>query len=389
MTIDPNSLLIFKIRAVEPTTTAKEAAHVEQLQANEKKLPVLEKPKLLGIFKPIMSKEPAVITAKQQAQQAAKQPVKNMQAAQNQQQIQMAAKNIQKGQQHANAAIKPKIDMNVIGMEIFSTRQEKSEAQQPKRTYAKQKSSAQKEKSGTTIGVYSDKIEYITKSGGFSHNNQLNREVAKEYNCVWHPWRKAYAICSYCHRTFCYEDTIEFNRNYYCLEDIDGISTKYEQKASSKNGITGTAAAVLLMIAFIVYFYFANVQVLYILQYINKVSLIYFIGHVNYSYLLALIESILLLMGFSDAILLLIQSKAGFFTGVFICLASITLFSFQLINTTTIYLGIVDAIIFAAFVLLLYSRSVSTAIRWEDQQLQSPTATAEENLIKWPSAGRF
>ncbi|EQD58270.1 hypothetical protein B2A_04436, partial [mine drainage metagenome] len=66
-----------------------------------------------------------------------------------------------------------------------------------------------------TESLMGDKEKRITKG------EREEREAAEGMYCVWHPWRSAYAICHYCHRPFCFEDLVESNGNYYCLEDID------------------------------------------------------------------------------------------------------------------------------------------------------------------------
>ncbi|MEM3841665.1 MAG: hypothetical protein QXN59_03165, partial [Candidatus Micrarchaeaceae archaeon] len=33
-----------------------------------------------------------------------------------------------------------------------------------------------------------------------------SRSDKKNEMCIWHPWRKAFDICAYCDRPFCFED---------------------------------------------------------------------------------------------------------------------------------------------------------------------------------------
>ncbi|MEM0154774.1 MAG: hypothetical protein QW814_02990, partial [Methanothrix sp.] len=56
------------------------------------------------------------------------------------------------------------------------------------------------------------------KKKGKSRSEEESEEAAEGLSCVWHPWRPAYAICNYCHRPFCFEDIVEQNGHYYCLE---------------------------------------------------------------------------------------------------------------------------------------------------------------------------
>lgn len=213
---------------------------------------------------------------------------------------------------------------------------------------------------------------------------QHSRDAAKGKTCAWHPWREAYATCRYCNRYFCFQDIIEFNRDYYCLEDIDSISPKYAESPSSRSSNLRLASGLLLMVSFFVFFYFANAQILFILQYIHKVTLPFFLENINYSYALALMGGIFSALAFVSALLLFIHSPKGFYIGVFVCLGAVALFSYQYTNTATPYLGVVAALIFAAFAALIYSRAGYVA-----EEVKSPLVALGKSPITWSNEGKF
>ncbi len=213
---------------------------------------------------------------------------------------------------------------------------------------------------------------------------QQSREAAKGKTCAWHPWREAYATCGYCNRYFCFQDIVEFNRNYYCLDDIDNVSSKFAETAASKGNNLGLASGVFLMISFLVFFYYANAQIIYILQYMHNVGISFFLAHIDYTYVLALLEGAFAALALVSALLLFVRSPKGFYIGVFACLGAVALFSYQYTGTATLYLGIVDILMFGAFAMLLYSRT-----SYIPEEVKSPIASLGRNTVNWPNVGQF
>lgn len=79
------------------------------------------------------------------------------------------------------------------------------------------------------------------------------KNIASHLSCELHPWRKAYAICDYCKRAFCYEDIVEHGNAYYCLDDIDKVSAEVRTEEVTKYGALGFVASGLFMLVFLIF----------------------------------------------------------------------------------------------------------------------------------------
>jgi hypothetical protein len=213
---------------------------------------------------------------------------------------------------------------------------------------------------------------------------QQSQENALNMVCVWHPWRSAYATCTLCGRPFCFPDIVELNRKYYCLEDIDNAMMK-EEGVPAPNYNLMLISGILLMFSFLVFFYFSNSQILYILTYLHRTGLPSFLAKINYSYAIALIESLFMVLCLIAGLSLFVRSKNGFYLSLFMCLASVVLFSYQYVSTGTLYLGAIAVLCFVSFGALLFSNA----------RVQAPSETKDQvpslstDQINWPNAGRF
>ena len=237
-----------------------------------------------------------------------------------------------------------------------------------------------------TVNVYENN-EYISKKVATQGRAQQSREAARGRNCVWHPWREAFAICTYCHRPFCFEDTMEYGNQYYCLEDIDYASSTYKEKLASTGNTIGIISGILLMLGFLAFFYFSNGQVIYVVSYLYKVGLSYFFTHISYSYIFALVDSALMIVAFVAALLAFTQSNKAFMLGVLVCLSSVAIFSYQYISTFTTYLIVLDTLMLLGFITLLISRTATGEFR--DNRLVSERRHTNSNMTRWPNVGRF
>jgi hypothetical protein len=238
-----------------------------------------------------------------------------------------------------------------------------------------------------TVNVYANN-EYVSKKVEASGKAQQSREAARGRNCVWHPWREAFAVCTYCHRPFCFEDTMEYGNEYYCLEDIDYASSTYKEKLAARGNTIGVASGVLLLLGFLAFFYFSNGQVIYVAGYLYKVGLPYFLGHINYSYTFALIDSIIMVLGFVTAILVFTQHDNAFILGMLVCLSSVAIFSYQYISTFTTYFILLDTLMLFGFITLLISRTSTGEVR-ESAKLISSSRAQENRMVRWPNVGKF
>lgn len=195
------------------------------------------------------------------------------------------------------------------------------------------------------------KLAKARKKGG-----KEELEGAKGKYCEWHPWRSAYAVCDYCHRPFCYEDTVEYGRRYYCLEDIDKVSETYNEEMYAEYNSISFVAAGLFMLAFVVFVYFASGQIAYIISYGRMIGLPAFLANINYSYGSALLGLALMLLGLMTSVLIFTQSAKGFVVGLLAGLADTVLFSYQFLNSGTLYMALLSAMALSALLLLAYSK---------------------------------
>ncbi|MDE1869260.1 MAG: hypothetical protein KGH60_04850 [Candidatus Micrarchaeota archaeon] len=206
--------------------------------------------------------------------------------------------------------------------------------------------------------------------------------AAKNQFCAWHPWRPAYAVCSYCHRPFCYEDTTEYNGALYCLEDIDKVSAGIVEKTGLEYNNISIVASTLMFVTFLAFMYFANAQLGYIVGFANSVGFIRFVSGLTLSYGLALLGAITTFFTIIAAILILAQSRKGYYIGLGAGFVNVALFSYQYLNTSTLYLLVISILAFASLVTLAYSRSA-----FEEKEI--PYLETKQYGVEWPNAGRF
>lgn len=399
MAIDPDSLLIFRARkGTAPEEKKKPAAQGPTPKSNDEKK--------LGQYKPSKYSEPMVLTPERagsrralmnaheeakskitQARQAVQESVRHGQPQSQKQEKGPWTEHIVRQEIHPEKQDVTK-DINMLGFRIFGRKLEQQSKPRLTSVYgATTLSYKDVEASGTSINIFTNR-EYISRRGLGRSKGQLSREAAKGHRCVWHPWREAYVICAYCHRPFCFEDTIEFSKDYYCLEDIDSVSQTYKEKVGTSGNTAGTFAGILLMLSFLVFLYFANAQVFYVWQYVAHESLPFIVMHINYSYAFALLDMLAMLLAFITALMIFLQSRKRFFTGSAVCIFSVALFSYQYTNTGTLYLGVVNALIFLAFFMLIYSNATVAESTGNDD-IASSTTVLDQNMLRWPNVGKF
>ncbi len=217
-----------------------------------------------------------------------------------------------------------------------------------------------------------------------------SRREAKGSYCAWHPWRAAYAMCAYCHRPFCFQDIVELNNLYYCTEDIDIVSHTYKEKVAVASNMVSITAGILMLFAFLVFFYYSNQQVLFILEYINRIGIISFMTNTGGIYLYLLAELLVMILSFIASLLLFSQSRKGFYFGVTISIAVMGLFTDQYAMNAAPYALVIDAMAALSFILLLYYAATRTVIETENQIVNpSYYSTEKGDASKYPNIGKF
>ncbi len=205
------------------------------------------------------------------------------------------------------------------------------------------------------------------------------REAAKGKTCVWHPWRAAYAICSVCKRPFCYEDLVEEDNAFYCLEDVGRVPTTYKEKVTTSYNIVTLVSALLFMAQFMVFLFFANGQIANLFNTLyssGAAGAINVVSTPQYAFLLG--ELLISLLGIPVALLLFVQSPRGYRFGIIEGFLLVVLFTNEYLTTALFYLGVVAAMAFLAILALVVSTSkykteLSAIEYWYDYDHKSNT----------------
>ncbi len=211
-----------------------------------------------------------------------------------------------------------------------------------------------------------------------------SKKAAEGLFCTWHPWRSAYSVCAECHRPFCYEDIIEYSGKYYCLEDIDSVAAHGGIGPEFVYNKVSLVSAGAFLSIIVVYLYFSYGQLLYLFNYANHIGLNTFLTKLNITYITVLFSAILILFNFISAMLIFAQSKKGYGFGILSGFLSITLFSYEFINSYSLYTAIISALSFASLISLGYSRS-----GYEPMETGESVIAREPSAYDWPNVGRF
>lgn len=184
-----------------------------------------------------------------------------------------------------------------------------------------------------------------------------SRRIAEHLTCELHPWRKAYAICDYCKRAFCYEDIVEYGGKYYDLDDID----KIPQTERISTGVTrynnlSLVSSVFFMAIFLLFMYFTYSSLIMFANQAVSVGVLNFFQSISTPVELYFGEFALSLLSIAAAVLILLNTKSSYRVSVAISILTVLIFSYQYLNTQTIYYAAIAGVSFAALVILSYSR---------------------------------
>lgn len=220
---------------------------------------------------------------------------------------------------------------------------------------------------------YGVTTQQIGKKGAKHLTAKESRRIAEHMTCELHPWRRAYAICDYCHRAFCYEDLVEHNGAYYDLDDIDKIP-KLRATEVIKYNTLGFFAGALMLFVFLV-FVFSSYQLVlripYLFQQIGGFNGLLSDPLQAFSFLLA--ETILAILSLIAAISVFMSRKASFRFSTVISVLTVGLFSYMYLNSAEVSAVVIAAMSFIAMVALAYSR-VSIETLPEETELPASEA---------------
>jgi hypothetical protein len=355
MAADPDELLIFQLRPKRITGAVASALSEQQLQKPHPEQPILlGKPKEAPEKPDVSRSEPkyAITQAKGLERQAPPQPaLKPVRAPPPE--LQTPGPN--KGAQEEGT---------VYGVPNYPN---------PINYYVPEKPVDNLEEYNET---YKKKLEVRSKA--------QSRATAKKLFCAWHPWRRAYAICSYCHRPFCYEDMAEYKEGYYCLEDVNAVMHSYLQKLHSAYNKTNMIAAIILVSAFLFFLYNTKGQLAYILNYASTLGPVMFVESIKWAYIMILMELAVMVASLAIALYATGRSRRGNVLGILIGVIGVVFFTYLYIPTGTQYLAITAGLEFLAFLAFVYSAAAEARV-YEQQEINPESY----NMLLWPNVSKF
>lgn len=232
--------------------------------------------------------------------------------------------------------------------------------------------------------------------------NKVAREnvsAAKGKVCINHPWRGAYSLCNYCKRPFCYADLITFEKNFYCLEDIDHISKGNADVRYSRNMITMVAGLVMLVDAgLLILFTYPSILVFLHAAQSNIAaanipavqastfasSAILFIGAIAttvYSYIFQSLYTLVAVLSVVGGLAIVTSSRKGFYFGIIVALITLFSFTYAYLETNLAYTILIAAVAFVDIAVLGFSRM--SAITF------TPDIDTSRKYIDWPKPESF
>ncbi len=227
----------------------------------------------------------------------------------------------------------------------------------------------------------SDK-DAITKSVTFSAGSEKVSEpeqgkVPKGEKCTNHPWRDAYAQCSYCKRYFCYPDLVRYEGKEYCLEDLSKAPIARNTFKVGPNRYT-YLASLLLIVSSLFILYHTYPQVIGIIGQISKSGIYGFLMNLSLSSEIGLVNIFVVVGGLISGVVVFRNSGAGVGFTILVIFIALGLFVFEYMNVVNTgapnyYIYIIALLIFDTvftivsrieFVERSYEKKSITTVDW-------------------------
>ncbi len=234
-----------------------------------------------------------------------------------------------------------------------------------------------------------DISQMSAKKKGKTRSEEESEEAAGGLSCVWHPWRPAYAICSYCHRPFCFEDIVEQNGHYYCLEDIDKVGTEsaISEVSGKLNYVNvGAISGIMYVAVFLLFILFASTQLSSVISYSNSVGFFAFLSSAKLEELLLVLESAAALLAFVAGFLTILHTKAAVAIGPIAALLTIIMFAYGFAAYGILYAAIIAAVAIIALLMQAYSLVGSRSVEAVEEKSTNDQDNAE---VQFANVGRF
>ena len=209
-----------------------------------------------------------------------------------------------------------------------------------------------------------------------------NKTSVSGLYCIYHPWRKAYAICEYCHRSFCFADLSKNNGKYYCIEDLDHIQRIHAK--TNKHYIYNYLAGIIFFVSAGIILYYSYPQVHYsffnLINTVKAIGILNFIKSINFAYIYSLQNSLIVLFSIIGGLLLFIKSNKTLIASVLILVSMMLVVSYNYLNSNVSYL----LYVFIACLLSLSLIALEKMSDMGDISMQTASDTTE-----WPKFETF
>lgn len=189
------------------------------------------------------------------------------------------------------------------------------------------------------------------------------KELANGLKCLHHPWRDAYAVCSYCKLGYCYADIEEGKNGYYCIDDID-METNGAQEYINVPNYIANVAALLFLITGALFVYITYPQIQFIAANIgtNINALIGF----GYSYTFSLLNMLFAAICIGTSLVILAQRRRMILAGEIAAFMVIIVLTYEYLITNSINLLGIDVFAFFAVIALAISNTAYYAVSYEN-----------------------
>jgi hypothetical protein len=222
-----------------------------------------------------------------------------------------------------------------------------------------------------------DNVQPVGGVMGAPKGRADSRERARMLFCSMHPFRHAYAICAYCHKPFCFEDIIEYQKDYYCMEDIGSIETKHVQKLSFEYSTSSFVTSSIMLGAFVLFFYYTHAQLIYTFNFVlsNPLGFVTNLGS-NFAYLISIVTLGTMILAFGAALYILLGSRGGHMLASMLSIAAVVLLTYQYLGTLREYFAIIAVLEFAAFLSAVHAAAAGAMVYNQVEERGSEFALA-------------
>ena len=228
-------------------------------------------------------------------------------------------------------------------------------------------------------------VKRHVRSGRRYMTAAASREAAKGLKCTWHEWKPAWATCNFCHLPFCFEDLLEANASYYCIEDYARLPHREKHRLVVSYTDGRIAPAVMLILIAIVILYLTSSQIIYLANYVKTIGIVAFVENINYIYVTVIAEALAAIVAFVSGISVINRSSFGLASGVLSGGIISPYFIYQYFSTGTLYIALIGLGALAAAAMLLYTSKIYSEL----VEAREGIHTLEEQITSFPNIGRF